>query len=277
MKLFVKLEEMINRGLFWVGARIERAWLKVCPRFMLSLHARWRAFLVRLAALPAQLKEAAKTAPKQLLAVNYKGLFTQAMDAARKVYDKHRQSSPLRALAEAALTPFRFLLDWASEQGPFQFTLLMGATCASVVAAVGIYFSVLSIVAPSKAGRSPASGPVDEYVRPIYYKQEQRELSFSNLQLPVYVQGNNELRSLILDFSVLATNRATKNWVGRHEFQIRDHLTMTMEPVLPSFPMTEEGRVVLAEKLKHEFNTYLDAHKIEGQVEDVRIMNVLAH
>ncbi len=277
MKLFVKLEDLINRGLFWVGGLMFRAWMKVCPGWLLRAHGRWREIWASVLAMPAKLKEAAKAAPKQLLAVDYKGVLNQATDAARKVYEKHRQSSPLRAISEAGLAPFRYLYQWAADQGPLQFTLLMGGTLASLVAVCGIYLSAHKMLNPGGASRAPASEPVDEYARPVYYKQETRIVTFSNLQLPVYVQGNNELRSLIIDFSVQASNRFTKNWVGRHEFQIRDHLAMTLEPVLPAFPMTDEGRTMLAEKLKQEFNVFLAAQKIEGVVEDVRIIYVLGH
>ena len=79
------------------------------------------------------------------------------------------------------------------------------------------------------------------------------------------------------DFSVTASNRTTRKWLEVHEFELRDHLVSTLEPVMPTFPMTDEGRAMLAEKLKNEVTDFLSTHKVEGSAKEVRIVYILAH
>lgn len=81
----------------------------------------------------------------------------------------------------------------------------------------------------------------------------------------------------MVDISILTSNRATKVWLNKNEFSLRDHLVLTVEPVLPTFPMTEEGRQVIATKMRDEINVFLRAQGVEGEALEVRLIHVLAH
>jgi hypothetical protein len=51
----------------------------------------------------------------------------------------------------------------------------------------------------------------------------------------------------------------------------------TIEPVTATFPMTDEGRAMMSEKIISELNIFLAKNSIEGQVKEVKIIHILAH
>lgn len=283
MNFLNKIEDLLNRALLWLGALLLKAWMKVCPAWLLRLQTRVLEKVEYLKTSPARLKARAlelKDSRKELLKVDYRGVFTQAIEAGKKVYNEQKSNSPLKAMLSALATPFEFLFKWAQSLSPAQFTLLFAFTTASVMSGVGIALNSHRIMEKaSQDGRSPASVPVevDPYDRPEYYKRETREVSYTNVKVPVFVTGLTDLKSLLIDFSVNATNRKTKQWLERHEFEVRDHLVMTVEPVLPTFPLTDEGRTVVMEKLKREINIFLEMNKVDGKVHQVHLIYVLAN
>lgn len=273
MKMFEKIEDLINRGLFWLGDKLALIfgvlWKKICPSRVQAWLERTRARLAAARDWRAKLRSSVGKVreAQSKLKDEYKGVFAQAVDAAKK-----SKGSPLKALG----APFAFLVDWAKTLSPVQSLLLFGFTFGSLFAVVGIGFNSHRILQKSQAARAPAS--VEElYMRPEYYKKETRETTFTNVKVPVFVQGLNELKSLIIDFSVITSNRQTKRWLERHEFQARDHLVLGMEPVIPSFPMSEEGKVVITNKIQRELNAYLEENKIDGEVLEVRIIYILGN
>lgn len=204
------------------------------------------------------------------------GVFAAALDAGQKAFQKSKQHSPLKAVISAFSAPFVYLFQWAATLKPAHFMILFVFTTASIFSVMGIVVQSQKMLKSNAAARAPASAEV-AYSRPAYHKIDQREISFNNVKIPVYITGLNELRALIIDFSVVTSNRATKRWLEKNEFQMRDHLIQTLEPVLPSFPMTDEGRVMITDKLKDELNAFLVNHHVEGEIEEARLVYILAH
>jgi flagellar basal body-associated protein FliL len=280
MNFLVKLEDLANRGLLWLGAKLMVLWLKICPAFLLR---GWE----KCAHGCAQFRDYCKSLPlkgkdlwgrRQALVSDYQGVFTQALEAGRKAFAASKQHSPLKAVWMALTTPFSFLFQWAASLKPTHFVILFVFTTASVLSTLGIVIESRKIIShEDQISRAPASAEADTYQRPEYHKKNERELTFNNVKIPVYVTGANELRSLIIDFSVVTSNRATKAWLESREFQMRDHLVHTLEPVLPSFPMSDEGRAMITEKLQQEVNHFIEKHQVEGVVKETRLIYILAH
>lgn len=283
MELLIKLEDLVNRALLWLGSKLVQLCLRVTPapirHFFANLRANVRAGVTFVRNLPTWLKAqlaALRARPK--VQIDYKGLLAQAVDAGAKAFKKTKNTSPLKALGLALVAPLLFLGGWARTLRPGQFVLLTGFTTASLVALVGISLTARTIlVREFFSGRAPASVEVDEYSRPSYYKQNHREVYFSSIKVPVYVEGINELRALMIDVSIITSNRATGMWLLREEFELRDHLVLTLEPVVPAFPLTPEGRQILTQKIQSEVNEFLRAHKINGHVQEVHLLHILAH
>lgn len=275
MNFLFKIEDLINNALLWLGHKLVALWQRVCPKWLSS---KWRAVALKLSEWKNLRQQLKLASPRDLLKfkVDYMGVFATALDAGKKAFEKSKQHSPLKAVASALSAPFVYLFGWASTLNPAHFIVLFVFTTASVLSVLGIIIQSKKMLETEAASRAPASAEV-AYARPAYHKIDQREISFNNVKIPVYVTGLNELRALIIDFSVVTSNRATKRWLAKNEFQMRDHLIQTLEPVLPSFPMTDEGRAMITEKLKAELNAFLVHHNVEGHINEARLVYILAH
>ena len=272
MNFLFKIEDLLNNVLPWLGQKLMLLWSKICPPWLTT---KWLALKRKIAEWKAYRP---KLKPREMLKlkVDYMGVFAAALDAGQKAFQKSKQHSPLKAVVSALSAPFMYLFDWAATLKPAHFILLFVFTTASILSLMGIVVQSQKMLQTDAASRAPASAEV-AYSRPAYHKIDQREISFNNVKVPVYVTGLNELRALIIDFSVVTSNRATKRWLEKNEFQMRDHLIQTLEPVLPSFPMTEEGRAMITDKLKAELNAFLASHGVEGEIKETRLVYILAH
>ncbi len=277
LNLIIKFETLANKGLLWVFALINKAWRKFCPQKIQQFFHRSHQFIY--VTTPSFLRRqlnTAKAAPKEILSINFKGLFSTALTEGVKAFHELRKKSPLKALIAIVSVPFIFLLNWARSLHPIHGFILGSFTIGSIFSAAMIGKATYQILYEDFFHRSPAAVD-DSYIRPDYYKKETRTTSLSSVKIPAIVDGVNGLRSVLIDVSFLASNRETKKILDTSEFSLRDHLIVTLEPVLPQFALTDEGREMLKEKLEIEVNHYLKNHNAPGFVEETHIIHILAH
>ena len=62
-----------------------------------------------------------------------------------------------------------------------------------------------------------------------------------------------------------------------NENLIKNQLNGSVEPIVPSFPLEEEGKRIIKLKLKEEINNLVKKLKIQGSISKVYIDNVLAN
>lgn len=283
MELLNKLEDLINRLLFWIGSKLAGLLTRLTPptvrNFFVRVSNHFKQAVQFIKNFPQWIKTKLadfKSRPK--IKIDYKGVLAQAIDAGQKAFKKTKDQSPIKAIFSALSAPFVFLFVWAQSLRPTHFLVLFFFTTASIVSIFGIALNTQSILKKEFFGiRAPASAPIEGYNRPDYYKKETREVSFSSVKVPVYIQGINELRALMVDISIVTSNRATRAWIERREFSMRDHLVLTLEPVIPTFPLTDEGRTMLTEKIKDELNIFLRQHSVDGDIQEVRLVHILGH
>lgn len=284
MEVIAKIEELINQGLVWVWTKLLALVVRLTPRkiqeFLARLSGPWTYLILKVRNTPAQLKTSI-TIAKAWLQTNtkfdFKLLLAETLDQGKKIGREFKGASPLKITITLLTSPFSLVARVGHRLGATHFTVLTLGGVAMFVALFAITKNSYKIATHQEATRTPASEPVEGYTRPSYYKQNYREVSFSSVKIPVYVQGINELRALMVDISILTNNRATKVWLNKNEFSLRDHLVLTVEPVLPTFPMTEEGRQVIATKLRDEISIFLRAQGVDGEVIEVRLIHILAH
>ena len=124
--------------------------------------------------------------------------------------------------------------------------------------------------------RAPASTEVFEK-RPEYYRRADRTMIVRNIKLPLYIQDIKQIRSILIEFSVTTTTRFAKIYLEHYEHKIRDQIFMSMEPVVSNFPLEEEGKEILKEKIQHELNLFLKNERVEGEVEAIKILYIIAN
>jgi flagellar basal body-associated protein FliL len=279
MKFIEKLEDKLNAMIIKGWQLFMKLIISLIPN---TLKMKWANFLVwksnKIIEIKAKILlrkqklQELKNNPKYSI----KDALKKSMDELKVIIAAQKNKKFSVRVIGTLNAPFLVIQTWVGQLSIPQKTLLYGMTMASIIGGVIVYQTSGEVYRTLNPSRAPAS--IEEsYVRPDYYKKQERELSFNTIRLPVFIQNINELRALIIDFSVVTSNRNTKKYLAKHEFELRDHLIGSVEPIIPSFPLEEEGRQVLREKLKIELNNFLVANKVEGQVLEIKVVYALAH
>lgn len=283
MKLLEKMEILLNALLFKLGeflwklvpdvVRKKFHWVGIqSQRFKLYLKSLPAFLKVKIVSLITYLKStAAKYNVKSALQDSYQKALTR--------YKESSKSEKTGKLKTALMAPFLVMGQWLHGLSAGQSMLLLTFSAGSFLAVLGIFFSGQRLaVGQSTSMRTPAS--VEEevlYERPDYYKKQTRHFTITNLRLPVYVAQVNEIRSVDVDFTATLTNRYSRLFLEKNEFQLRDHLILQLEPSIAAFPLEEEGKIIIRKKLLTEINDFLRLNEVEGEVSELKITYVLAN
>lgn len=211
-----------------------------------------------------------------LLGYDYKAKLNETYKAAMVQYKLRQPKSngKLKALISA---PFFMVAEWLRGLTTAQSVLLLGFSAASFLAVCNIVFSSQRLLQSNEPARAPAS--VEEIVnpRPVYYKKPTRHLEITSIRLPVYIPEVNELRSVDIDFTATLSNRSTRMWLEKKEFQLRDYLILHVEPLAASFPLEDEGKEIIRQKLLAEIDEFLKIHEQDGNVTELKLTYILAN
>lgn len=112
--------------------------------------------------------------------------------------------------------------------------------------------------------------------RPEYYRQTERMLSVTEINLQIFLEDTRRNRQVWVDFTVLASNRNAILYLKNHEVEFKDHLTTNVEPIIPQLPVEEEGRSIIKDKIKMELDEFLKKNGIEGKVLEIYIDYLIA-
>jgi hypothetical protein len=286
MEFLNKIENLINQLLIrlWEGF-LHLLWKLIPTPLKSRLNwlllkkndiAPWLANLPKF--LVAKTVSKVGNAKQELGSMNYKAALINTYKVALKSYENAQPGKKLGGLKMLFMMPFLMIGQWLQGLSVLQSLLLLTFSGASIIASIGIIFSgqrMMNVM--DEASRGPASAQVDEYDRPVYYKKQTRHLEFTALRLPVYLPSVNELKSVDVDFTVTFTTREATLLMSKLEFQLRDHLILNVEPSIASFPLQEEGKQILKEKLHEEVTSFMQERKVPGEVQEVKITYILAN
>ena len=153
------------------------------------------------------------------------------------------------------------------------------ATAVISVVSIGFYQMVTStsqIIESEYPNRTPAS--IQEYAyKPKYKMFQKKTIRVLNVKVPIYRESVREVRSITVDFTVRTSTRFAKQYLEYYENQVKDYFFTSVEPVISTFQVQEEGKEVLKEKIALELNAFLVKNKVEGKVEEVAISFLVAH
>lgn len=282
MGLIEKIENLINLLLIKLGELL----YKLVPSPVKKLHLKFQLLCARFSEQLKRLPYLAKTFILFLLnkskstfaSIDFKAIFSDSYKKAMEQY-KERSKSSSGKLKTFFLAPFLVVGQWLQGLSTSQSLLLLVFSAASLLAVIGIGFSGNRLVDHHiDAQRAPASIEEDvPYERPQYYKKQTRHFEITSLRLPVYIAQVNEIRSVDIDFTATLSNRNSRMFLEKKEFQLRDHLILQIEPSVASFPLEEEGKEIIRRKLLIEINDFLKLHEVEGEVTELKITYVLAN
>jgi hypothetical protein len=110
--------------------------------------------------------------------------------------------------------------------------------------------------------------------RPTYFKKEEKQFKITSVFLPIYLESNNAMKRLEIDFTIQASNKYIRAYFNKNHYLVRDALNTEINPISVDFPLKQEGKVVIKEKIKKELNILLDKIDIQGEVTEVYIHSI---
>ena len=128
-------------------------------------------------------------------------------------------------------------------------------------------------------GRKPASEFEQKSTlkrRPVYYKQETRHYEIKQMRIPVYIEAQNSVKIFEVDVTIEASNRFVRRFFSENENLIRDRMLSTTEPMVHNFPLTDEGKQVMKEKITHELDQFIKENEMEGDVSQIYFTAIVA-
>lgn len=275
MDFLYKIENFLNALILKLGEKI----LSLVPvrvrAFLGTLDVQFFRLIGFVKAFPALLKEKLPGLKSTAKNFDFKAKVLVPLREASAKYnaDGKDKAGKLKVFIVA---PFLLLNEWMKGLSSAQALLLLFFSGASIISGISIISSSSRLMQGNDAGRAPASAEVS-YDRPAYYKKDTKQVTITNFRLPIYLPKVNELRSVDIDFTATMTTRESRMFLEKMEFQVRDYLIHEIEPSIADFPLTEEGKVIIKQKLSVELENFLRQHKIPGQVEDMEVVYILAN
>ncbi len=193
-------------------------------------------------------------------------------------WSKFGVAASLIAVIEWALMPlYKKIALYFSTISPGALASGIVLVTVSTITGIGVYNNSTKIAEDSGIiDREPASIERTLEIRPKYYKRSERELLVSNVIVPSYIEGKSSLRKLQIDFTIISSNRYIREYLFDNTYLLEDMLNSKVEPIIPGFPLSDEGKLILKEKIKAELNQLLLKMKIKGSVEQIYISSILA-
>lgn len=155
--------------------------------------------------------------------------------------------------------------------GRQQLGLAVTALLMITVGILSIYDSSRDIYNNEYQSRTPAS--VQEYdEKPAYHMYKRKTATVFKIQVPIYREKVKQVRNITIDFTVRTSTRFAKQYLEFHTQKLKDYFFTSVEPVTSSFPLEDEGKIVLKEKIHYELNNFLMQENVEGVVEEVNLI-----
>lgn len=281
MGFIEKMELLINTFLFKLGELFWKVVPKPLKRSVYRIHIWKKHVFLWIQTVPSLIKNTIaniKTRISSLLIrIDIKALLISNYQAALEKYQAN-SSARLVKVKAIVLAPFLIIGEWLQGLSVGQTLLLITFTGGSILAAIGIGFSGHRLAKMSMGTeRAPASAEEVVYERSEYYKKEKRHFELVSFRLPVYFADINEVKSVDIDFIATLSNRNSRKFLEKNEFQLRDHLILQVEPSVASFPLEDEGKEIIRKKIWSELNDFLKLYEIEGEVTELKLTYILAN
>jgi len=172
--------------------------------------------------------------------------------------------------------------NWYVSLKPTTLLLVTVTSSVGVITGVEVYKSTMGVVEEIQEEKvviikeSKKEKKKEKKKRPDYYKNQEKQLLVSAVAVPVYIEKVTSIKSLIIDFTLVTSNRYLKQFFFENEYLIKDRLNTTVRPVIPEFPLSNEGKHIIREKIRNEMNTLIKEWKIKGKIESVHFHNIIA-
>lgn len=280
-----KLEDKVNGILMTIWGFIVSIMHKIIPAKFFSWVSNKKRALKEFIKLKIEQLKVLLIKTKDKL-IHGKDFVTGKVDAVQNFPIKEKVQVQVTVLKEYLLnTPLKNHVLWFSEKfeilasklsnlvdiiGKQQLAIAFSAVLMIGVGIVSIYDSSRDIYQNEFQSRAPASA--QEYdEKPVYHMFSRKTAKILKIQVPIFRKNVNQIRNITVDFTVRTSTRFAKQYIEFHSEKLADYFYTSVEPVTSSFPIQEEGKIVLKEKIEYELNNFLKDENVEGYVEEVNI------
>lgn len=301
--IYSKFEDGVNSVLFIIQKKLLGLISLLTPaivkksktRFQTTLHHlkdRLKSFFISQCLnikifFTVKLGQALKNALAKMKGGNFKeklGLFKTKLQAVKiQVTDKKAYSkfTIIQTIFTSNIEKIRLLLKNTHPSTLMViggFLVLVPLTLALIgVESRKIYMSLFPPT-PQEDSHDRRPGQEETVPRPFYYKGENKLYSLQKITLPIIFEterGTRNIRSIFIDIWIETSNRYLVLYMGKKEHEVRDFLNSNFQPILLEFPLQEEGKQILRDKIRVELNNYLQIKKIRGKVLKVYIHGII--
>lgn len=107
--------------------------------------------------------------------------------------------------------------------------------------------------------------------RSEYKKFTRRTLKVQNVAIPIIVKDKKDIHSFLTDFYVRTNTVFAKLYLDHNQHKIRDRFYENTYRMPASFPLDNDGKGVIKEKIIFELNRLLKDNRVEGEVLEVSL------
>lgn len=288
MKKWIKIEEAINNFLEKIAISLGQKSKNLTPKKIKNSFSSSKEIVNnRKALLGQKLIDARQKAIEHGISAKSKldSAKVKAAQAAQKVKEtdprKVNWKKSLLALLAFILPPFIKLKKWYLNLSSGQIAGVVTIATVSTIASLNIYIQSNKI-AEDQAKNAELVEQVENATaisrRPAYFKGQEKQFRIENVILPAYVQGQQEFRKLVIEFTLESSNRYILAYLTHRDNRhlIHDTLNSQIEPISISFPLEREGKIIVKEKIKKEINALLKKLEIKGEINEVHIHSMIA-
>lgn len=291
LKIWIKIEQILNNLLEMIFGMISNIFSKLTPSKIKNTITKSKTKIAKsktdtkklinekgMKVISTSLELKDKTL-KTANEIQHKGV--DLVGKAKEVDYKKLDYKKLFLSALFIFTPILLKIkSWIVNLSP---KMILGSTVATTV----VMLSSISIYTQSKKisdestsqAREPASevdNATEASKRKAYYKLEEKRFTITHVTMPVYIESVNTYKSLSIDFTFISSNRYIKSYFDRNRHLIKDRLNSTIQPVIPEFPLEEEGKAIIKDKIQKELNILIKEMDIKGEIKEVYINSILA-
>ena len=290
-KKLEKLENKINKTLLAIGAWFVALMHKIVPKIVFEKIHQTKLKIKNWYKLKVEQTIAFLIKAKDKI-IHYKDVLMVSIDSFQKFPIKEKLLGVTGRFKDVLLkTPFKNHVNWICDKlsvatnrfstfvnktGKQQLAIAFTALLMIGVGVLSMYDSSTQIYNTEFQSRAPASA--QEYdEKPVYYMYQRKTATVFKVAVPIYRDNVNEIRRVTIDFSVRTSTRFAKKYLEFHTQKLKDFFFTNVEPVQSSFPIEEEGKHVLKEKIHYEVNNFLLREGVEGVVEEVNLVYAEAY
>ena len=184
-----------------------------------------------------------------------------------------------------------FFADTANSMSVFNIFRIFGKSKNSLGYNLTILFGTMALVFPLRTLYYQVQKLYDKFLAHTMVEEGDKEgkrilevseyygniFPIKNIVIPVY-RKSSSFQKVVVDFHIVSSHGGIKEyfWNDYNVHLIYDRLNSRLAPMALEFPLEEEGKTVIKEKVLRELNQLVKELKLEGEIREVYIGRILA-